>query len=69
MGYTAQAICLWPTRFIACIIYNLFPLQGDGVQEAGFPGSDFTLLPPMDLLHYIIADSSLSIIWSSKLQK
>lgn len=58
-----------PQDSITCIIYNLSPLEGDKVEEAGFCGSDFTLFFPMDLLHYKIADSFISITWSCKLQK
>lgn len=58
-----------PQDSITCIIYNLFPLEGDRAEKAGFCGSDFTLFPPTDSLYYMIAESSFSITWSSKLQK
>lgn len=57
-----------PQDSITCIIYNLFPSEGDRAEEATFCGSDFTLFFLMDLLYYMRPDSSISIMWRPKLQ-
>lgn len=54
---------------ITCLPDKRLPLEDERVEEAGFCGSDFTLLPPVDSLHYMIAHSSINATWRSQLQK
>lgn len=61
MKCTVHAICLWLITPLHALYITLYPLEGDGMEKADFCGSDFALFSTLDLSHYVIEDSSISI--------